>query len=131
MAAGTGVAQAGGLGVVSGTALDIVVARRLQDGDPDGSVRRALDHIPDSAMAERVRDRYFRPGGRPVEESAQVRPATSTTRTELTGRPKSPNANQLGGSRLNQPRHRTHALPAGLCAGACWLSGGAPVRVWR
>ena len=60
------VARAGGLGVVSGTALDTVVARRLQDGDPDGSVRRALDHFPDPDMAGRVRDRYFRVGGRPA-----------------------------------------------------------------
>lgn len=58
------VARAGGLGVVSGTALDTVLARRLQDGDPDGSVRRALAHFPDPAMAGRVQERYFRPGGR-------------------------------------------------------------------
>ena len=36
----------GQLGVVSGTALDAVFARRLQDGDPDGDLRRALDHFP-------------------------------------------------------------------------------------
>ena len=34
------VARTGQLGVVSGTALDAVVARRLQDGDPGGHVRR-------------------------------------------------------------------------------------------
>jgi NAD(P)H-dependent flavin oxidoreductase YrpB (nitropropane dioxygenase family) len=58
------VSVAGGLGVVSGTALDTVLARRLQDGDRDGSARRALAHFPDPAMAERVRARYFRPTGR-------------------------------------------------------------------
>lgn len=63
------VAMAGELGVVSGTALDSVIARRLQDGDPDGSVRRALDHFPDPGMAHRVRERYFRPGGRPAGTS--------------------------------------------------------------
>ena len=36
------VARTGQLGVVSGTALDIVLARRLQDGDPGGHARRAL-----------------------------------------------------------------------------------------
>lgn len=58
------VARTGQLGVVSGVALDAVVARRLQDGDRDGSVRRALASFPDPALAQRVLDRYFRPEGR-------------------------------------------------------------------
>jgi NAD(P)H-dependent flavin oxidoreductase YrpB (nitropropane dioxygenase family) len=62
------VAQAGQLGVVSGTALDVVIARRLQDGDEDGNVRRALEHFPIPELAERVRRRYFRSGGRAVDE---------------------------------------------------------------
>ena len=37
------VAAAGQLGVVSGTALDSILARRLQMGDPEGHLRRALD----------------------------------------------------------------------------------------
>lgn len=59
------VARAGQLGVVSGTALDTVLARRLQDGDPGGELRRALAAFPVSAVAERALARYFRPGGRP------------------------------------------------------------------
>jgi len=58
------VSLAGQLGVVSGTALDVVVARRLQDGDRDGAVRRALAHFPSPDIARRVLDRYFRPEGR-------------------------------------------------------------------
>ena len=58
------VSRAGQLGVVSGTALDVVVARRLQDGDDGGHVRRALEHFPVPAMADRVLRRYHRPGGR-------------------------------------------------------------------
>nr|WP_219232516.1 nitronate monooxygenase [Austwickia sp. TVS 96-490-7B] len=58
------VAHTGELGVVSGTALDAVLARRLQDGDPDGHARRALAHFPDPAMADRVLQRYHRPHGR-------------------------------------------------------------------
>ncbi|MEO6820985.1 MAG: nitronate monooxygenase [Candidatus Nanopelagicales bacterium] len=58
------VARCGQLGVVSGTALDAVLARRLQDGDPTGDVRRALDHFPVPALANRVLAKYFRPGGR-------------------------------------------------------------------
>jgi nitronate monooxygenase len=57
------VASAGQLGVVSGTALDVVLARRLQLGDPGGELRRALAHFPVPALAERVLARYFRVGG--------------------------------------------------------------------
>ncbi len=58
------VARTGQLGVVSGTALDTVVARRLQDGDPGGHVRRALRDFPLPDVADRVLDRFFRPMGR-------------------------------------------------------------------
>ena len=58
------VSQTGQLGVVSGTALDAVVARRLQDGDVGGHVRRAVEQFPVQLMAQRVLQRYFRPGGR-------------------------------------------------------------------
>ncbi|MCL4781554.1 MAG: nitronate monooxygenase [Bryobacterales bacterium] len=58
------VAKCGQLGVVSGTALDQVLLRRLQDGDPDGDMRRALDHFPFPAMAARIRDAFYIPGGK-------------------------------------------------------------------
>lgn len=59
------VAQCGQLGVVSGTALDGVLARRLQDGDPTGDLRRAIAAFPVPEIAQRVLSRYFLPGGRP------------------------------------------------------------------
>jgi len=58
------VCREGQLGVVSGTALDVVLARRLQAGDPGGHMRRALDHFPFPEMAKRVRDAYFIEGGK-------------------------------------------------------------------
>ncbi|WP_456846063.1 nitronate monooxygenase [Cellulomonas sp. P5_C6] len=58
------VARRGQLGVVSGTALDLVLARRLEDGDLDGSVRRAMAAFPVRSIVERVLARYLRPGGR-------------------------------------------------------------------
>jgi NAD(P)H-dependent flavin oxidoreductase YrpB (nitropropane dioxygenase family) len=58
------VAQTGQLGVVSGIALDTVLARRLQDGDPDGDIRRALAHFPEPTFVAPVLERYFRPDGR-------------------------------------------------------------------
>jgi NAD(P)H-dependent flavin oxidoreductase YrpB (nitropropane dioxygenase family) len=57
------VSRAGQLGVVSGTALDVTLARRLQHGDPDGHLRRALASFPAPEVAERVLSRYFVPGG--------------------------------------------------------------------
>lgn len=58
------VSREGHLGVVSGTALDSVFARRLQLGDPGGHLRRAVEAFPDRAMAERVWGRWHVEGGR-------------------------------------------------------------------
>lgn len=58
------VSRAGGLGIVSGTGLDTVLVRRLQDGDPEGALRRALARFPNPRTAEKIRRRYFLPGGK-------------------------------------------------------------------
>ncbi|MFN8194538.1 MAG: nitronate monooxygenase [Nocardioidaceae bacterium] len=58
------VSTAGQLGVVSGTAIEVVVARRLQRGDPGGHVRRALAHFPDPAVAAWILQAYFVDGGK-------------------------------------------------------------------
>jgi len=57
------VAAAGGLGVVSGTALDVQLARRLQLGDLAGDLRRSLARFPYREVVDRVMKRYFVPGG--------------------------------------------------------------------
>ncbi len=67
------VAETGQMGVVSGTALDTVLVRRLQLGDPGGNVRRALERLPLPGVAERILDRYFVAGGKgPDERFAKV-----------------------------------------------------------
>lgn len=58
------VSAAGQLGVVSGTAINTVLVRRLQDGDSGGDVRRALAHFPDARYAADVVARFFVSGGR-------------------------------------------------------------------
>lgn len=59
------VSRRGHLGVVSGTAIDSLFARRLQDGDPGGDLRRALAAFPLPEVAAEALRRYFIPGGRP------------------------------------------------------------------
>ncbi len=57
------VSSMGELGVVSGTALDVLMARRLQQGDLDGSTRRALAAFPDQDIARWIVEAYFVEGG--------------------------------------------------------------------
>jgi nitronate monooxygenase len=68
------VSRLGQLGVVSGTALDVIFARRLQDGDPGGHMRRGLDQFPIPEIAERVWQRYYVPGGKPERAPYKVLP---------------------------------------------------------
>lgn len=75
------VSSRGQLGVVSGTALDQMLVRRLQDGDPDGHMRRALSRFPVPSVAERVWDRYFIPGGKAHSASYASPPLPSPRRS--------------------------------------------------
>lgn len=68
------VSRLGQLGVVSGTALDQIFARRLQDGDPGGHMRRGLDHFPFPVMAERAWSKFHVPGGKPASTSYKTLP---------------------------------------------------------
>jgi NAD(P)H-dependent flavin oxidoreductase YrpB (nitropropane dioxygenase family) len=58
------VSRKGQLGVVSGVALDVVHARRLNDGDPGGHLRRAYEGFVRPDIVERVLRRYYRAEGR-------------------------------------------------------------------
>ncbi|MBS1806185.1 MAG: nitronate monooxygenase [Acidobacteria bacterium] len=59
------VSRLGQLGVVSGTALDQVMVRRLADGDEGGYMRRGFDAFPFPEMAKRIWSEYFQAGGKP------------------------------------------------------------------
>jgi len=71
------VSKAGQLGVVSGTALDVLLARRLQVGDPGGHMRRALSHFPIQGVAQRIIDRYFIEGGKDANKPFKPKPVPS------------------------------------------------------
>jgi nitronate monooxygenase len=58
------VSRIGQLGVVSGTGLDQIFARRLQEGDPGGHMRRALQAFPLRGLAQSIMEAFYVPGGR-------------------------------------------------------------------
>jgi len=58
------VSSEGQLGVVSGTAIDAVLVRRLQLGDPGSHIRRALDAFPIPGVVDDILARYYIEGGK-------------------------------------------------------------------
>lgn len=64
----------GQLGVVSGTAIDSLFTRRLQDGDAGGHLRRAMEHFPIPGVAAAAVRRYFRESGRPADVPYKMLP---------------------------------------------------------
>jgi NAD(P)H-dependent flavin oxidoreductase YrpB (nitropropane dioxygenase family) len=78
------VAGCGQMGVVSGTALAVVLARHLQLGDPTGELRYALSRFPFPLIAARVVADYFIPGGKAAAAPFKMTPMpTLTPRREL------------------------------------------------
>jgi nitronate monooxygenase len=71
------VSQTGQLGVVSGTALDVILARRLQVGDIGGHMRRAIAAFPIPGVAQRIVDRYFIEGGKAEDKPFKAKPMPS------------------------------------------------------
>lgn len=82
------VSRHGQLGVVSGTALDTILVRRLQDGDLGGHVRRAMARFPIPHVSANVLRRYFIPGGRtpgtPYRLAPMYKQVVSVARQQLT-----------------------------------------------
>ncbi len=82
------VATSGQMGIVSGTAIGLVVARRLQLGDEGGHVRRALAALPLPGVAERILSRYYVEGGkaegRPFKAVPAFTPEPKRPLNELT-----------------------------------------------
>jgi NAD(P)H-dependent flavin oxidoreductase YrpB (nitropropane dioxygenase family) len=66
------VSSAGQLGVVSGTCIDTLFVRRLQDGDPGGHLRRAMEAFPLSQVAREALENYFVEGGKAVDASYRL-----------------------------------------------------------
>ena len=73
------VAQCGELGVISGTCMEIMLVRSLQNGDPDGAMRRALATFPDQDMVSRLMEKYYIDGGKAEDEPYKQIPMWSAT----------------------------------------------------
>ena len=71
------VSQCGQLGVVSGTALDLLLTRQLQLGDIGGHLRRALEAFPYPEIANRILEKYFIPGGKDADAPFRTPPMIS------------------------------------------------------
>ncbi|MDO8650246.1 MAG: nitronate monooxygenase [Candidatus Berkelbacteria bacterium] len=65
------VALRGQAGIVSGTGMALVIPRLLQEGDRDGSIRRALDHFPIPKLGQMVWNRYYEEGG--IDQNEQYK----------------------------------------------------------
>lgn len=59
------VSMLGQQGTVSGVALEKILSRILQRGDPGGHMRRALSHFPFPHIAQKVLDAFYVEGGIP------------------------------------------------------------------
>jgi len=62
------VSSRGELGITSGVAMDVILARELQIGDPEGIWRRALAAFPDQDMAQRILDKFYIPEGKSADK---------------------------------------------------------------
>jgi len=71
------VSMRGQVGVVSGTALDLILTRRLQLGDPGGHIRRALAAFPDAEIARRIIERYYLSDGKAPDQPFAAKPMAS------------------------------------------------------
>ncbi|MDB4892525.1 MAG: 2-nitropropane dioxygenase [Gemmatimonadetes bacterium] len=82
------VSRLGHLGVVSGTAIDTVMIRRLQDGDEGGHVRRAMGAFPIPDVAEHILRQYYIPadqrGDAPYKLLPMFRKSVSLARQQTT-----------------------------------------------
>ncbi len=67
----------GNIGTISGVAAEFIVTRTLQDGDPGGHMRRALNAFPYRHIAKWVRHDFFVKDGIPPDQDYKAHPVFS------------------------------------------------------
>jgi NAD(P)H-dependent flavin oxidoreductase YrpB (nitropropane dioxygenase family) len=73
----------GQLGIVSGTAINSVLVRRLQDGDPEGHMRRAMQAFPIQSIAQKILENYYVEGGRDLTKPYKRAPMFNIESSKL------------------------------------------------
>ena len=71
------VSREGCLGVISAIGIDIAVTGRLQKGDKNGDIRRALTHFPDQEISKKIIDKYYKENGKKENEPYKTLPLWS------------------------------------------------------
>ncbi len=77
------VSQMGQLGVVSGTALDSILIRRLQQGDPGDHIKRALNAFPKPEIAWPIYQKYYVQNGKPADKAFKLGPVFTLKPSKL------------------------------------------------
>ncbi|MDP3974825.1 MAG: nitronate monooxygenase [Candidatus Jorgensenbacteria bacterium] len=70
-------------GTISGVALERIITRILQAGDPGGHIRRALSHFPFPSAAEKIVDMFYVEGGIPKGTPFKATPVFTVNPTHL------------------------------------------------
>lgn len=79
------VSELGEFGVVSGTGIDTVVVRELQEGDPHGRIR-AFRKYPDQETVDYLLDKFYVEGGIPNGKPYKLLPGHRFKPTTLSQR---------------------------------------------
>ena len=78
------VSKLGQLGVVSGTALALLLIRNLQLGDSSGRIRFAIQQFPVPRIAEQILTKYYIPGGKQPNEPFRLSPLVNMNPSQET-----------------------------------------------
>jgi NAD(P)H-dependent flavin oxidoreductase YrpB (nitropropane dioxygenase family) len=70
-------------GTVSGVALERIVTRILQTGDPGGHIKRALSHFPFPSVAKKIMDIFYMEGGIPKGTPFKATPVFTVNPSSL------------------------------------------------
>ena len=127
------VSRRGQLGVVSGTGVDSLFVRRLQDGDLGGHLRRAMERFPMPEVAAAALREWFVAGGR-TPAAAVAAPISASGARTVRWPGRLPSAIVAAGVTFRAPhiqigRHRVWGATCMILAEVMALMSRCPVFV--